>query len=152
MQFKDEVDPCADGGCVDVSVDAALDVREAATDAAARDVTYDVAHLCKDAYDGWYCGFNGGLNGTAPSPDDLVHCVDGAAMLEHCDAGCVPYPSGIPDMCNTCGNKEGYYCNDQLGAQAKGVNYLSLCNGGQMFPVKKCQNKCIEGPGDASCQ
>lgn len=148
VQFHDEPAPC-DGGC-----DASPDVADGGADARdggsadAMDASVDVVHLCKGSYDGWYCGYNAGLNGRAASPDDLVHCLDGAAFIVDCDAGCVGFPSGVPDMCNTCGSKQGYYCADQLGSSAK--DFYVFCSGGVMTPQKKCTT-CVSGPGDAAC-
>ena len=153
VEFRDMGDPCEGGRCVDATVaDAAIDARDAGAVDSGPDVMFDAAHICKGSFDGWYCGFNSGLAGKAPSPDDLVHCIDGAVSLESCDAGCIAYPSGIPDMCNACAKRQGFYCHGQLGAQGQGIPYLSLCNGGQQIPQMKCTNGCNPGPGDAACQ
>jgi len=150
VQFRDELNPCADGGC-----DAAMDTSFDALDAVAMDAkdasTADVVNICKGSFDGWYCGYNAGLKGNSYSPDDLVHCIEGGAYIAFCDAGCVPFPSGTPDMCNTCGNRQGYYCGGQLGSQPEAKDWWIYCSGGTMTPQKKCLNNCVSGPGDAAC-
>lgn len=149
VQFKDELD-----GGVDAPMDVAIDVDATANNDAGSDgdaKTADVVHICKGSYDGWYCGYNAGLAGRSYSPDDLVRCLDGAAYITPCDAGCVAFPSGVPDMCNTCGNKQGYYCGGQLGAPTESKDFWVYCSGGTMTPQKKCPNNCVAGPGDAAC-
>lgn len=154
VQFRDELDPCKDGGC-DAATDASFDATDGFADAGsdAKDGnTADVVHICKGAYDGWYCGYNAGLAGRSYSPDDLVHCFDGGAYITPCAAGCVAFPSGTPDMCNSCGNRQGYYCGGQLaGSQPEAKDWWIYCSGGTMTPQKKCPNNCVAGPGDAAC-
>jgi len=153
VQFRDEPDPCADGGC-DAMADAPEDAMDSAIDAGsdAKDVvTRDVVHICKNSSDGWYCGYNAGLNGMSYSPNDLVHCIEGGAYISYCEAGCVGFPSGTPDICNSCGNKQGYYCGGQVGQPPEGKDFYVYCSGGVMTPQKKCPNNCVPGPGDAAC-
>lgn len=144
VQFHDDPDPCADGGCGE---DAGVDgPRDASVEA-----FVDVVNICKTASPGWYCGFAPGLSGKAGSRDDLVHCVDAAAFITFCDAGCVTFPPGTPDMCNTCGKREGYYCAAQLGSTVEAKDYRVYCSGGVMTVLVKCPNGCAPGSGDASC-
>ncbi len=114
----------------------------------------DVAELCKGKFNGWYCGFNG-LNGPAPSKDDLVECRDGGVkLLTLCDAGCLVYPNGVPDRCNECPSmKDGYYCGSQFpNALPDNSHVLVLCTKGQAMIEQDCLPKaCVPGPGTAVC-
>jgi hypothetical protein len=155
----DFVDQTVDGGCEgcdaslpDVTVDSpsepdSADVRDAGPP--------DVATLCKGKSNGWYCGFNG-LNGTAPSKDDLVECEDASVYkLTLCDAGCLSYPNGVPDRCNECpGMKDGYYCGSQFpSARPENGHVLVLCTAGQGIVEQDClPGTCAPGPGTAKCQ
>ena len=141
-----------DGSVSDVIVDSsklpdAADVRDTAQP--------DVSELCKGKFNGWYCGYNG-LNGVAPSKDDLVECEDASVYkLTLCDAGCLPYPNGVPDRCNECpGMKDGYYCGSQFpGAQPANGTVLVLCTAGQGIVEQNClPGTCAPGPGTAKCQ
>lgn len=115
----------------------------------------DVATLCKGKIDGWYCGYNG-LNGVAPSKDDLVECRDASVYkLTLCDGGCLPYPNGVPDRCNECGGmKDGYYCGSQFpSARPENANVLVLCTKGTGTIEQNCPPMmCVPGPGTASCK
>lgn len=144
VQFHDTPDPCANGAC-DAGGDAGHDGPGDASEAAV-----DVVEICKGASPGWYCGYASGLKGKAGSPNDLVHCEDAAAFITFCDAGCVSFPSGTPDMCNTCGTREGYYCAAQLGSTVAAKDWRIYCSGGVMSPLKECTT-CVPGPGDAAC-
>lgn len=155
-EFVDQpIDDC-DGSC-----DSAPDAADAQTkDAFAPDVRDagppDVAALCKARSNGWYCGFNG-LNGAAPSKDDLVECRDGGVyMLTLCDAGCLVYPNGVPDRCNECPSmKDGYYCGNQFpSGLTDNAHVLVLCTKGQGMVEQDCLPKmCVPGPnGTATCK
>ena len=115
----------------------------------------DVATLCKGKDNGWYCGYNG-LNGVAPSKDDLVECRDASVYkLTLCDAGCLAYPNGVPDRCNECpGMKDGYYCGSQFpSGLADNATTLVLCTQGVGTVEQNCAPKtCAPGPGTAKCQ
>ena len=162
VDFIDQ--PLDDGTCDGSSCDASIDASDASDvtvkDAFVPDVRDagppDVATLCKGKANGWYCGFNG-LNGTAPSKDDLVECHDGGVfMLTLCDGGCLAYPNGVPDQCNECGSmKDGYYCGNQFPNAAPGTNtVLVLCTKGTGIVEQDCPPKmCVPGPnGTASCK
>lgn len=144
VQFHDYPDPCANGACADGG----------GGDGGPRDggmeTAVDVVHICNKASPGWYCGYAPGLSGKAGSPDDLVHCVDAAPFITFCEAGCVSFPPGTPDMCNMCGKREGYYCAGQLGSTPEAKDYRVYCSGGVMTPLKACV-ACVPGPGDAAC-
>jgi len=157
----DFVDAPDAGGCFGDTCDASLfdaDTFDAA-DAYHPDVRDagppDVATLCKGKDNGWYCGYNG-LNGVAPSKDDLVECRDASVYkLTLCDAGCLAYPNGVPDRCNECpGMKDGYYCGSQFpSGLADNATTLVLCTQGVGTVEQNCAPKtCAPGPGTAKCQ
>lgn len=100
------IDQPIEDTCDGSSCDASIDASDASADTNGKD-TYvadvrdagppDVALLDKGKSNGWYCGFNG-LNGTAPSKDDLVEChAGGVFVLTLCEGGCLSSPNGVPD-------------------------------------------------------
>lgn len=158
----DFIDQPLDDTCDGSSCDASIDTSDAFDDVNMKDTDVrdagapDVALLCKGRGNGWYCGFNG-LNGTAPSKDDLVECHDGGVfMLTLCDGGCLAYPNGVPDQCNECASmKDGFYCGNQFpnAAPVTGT-VLVLCTKGQGTVEQDCPPKmCVPGPnGTAVCK
>ncbi len=147
---------CEAGECLDAAPDVSIpDAKADAGDTP--DVldadTPDVSALCKGKLNGFYCGYNG-LNGLAPSPDDLVHCVDGGTSLVLCDAGCVGFPAGYPDRCSECtGKATGYYCGSQFtGYGIADKDVLLYCAGGKATVQMVCANGCAPGAATASCK
>lgn len=159
-EFVDEpAGDCVDGGCagqsLDGSPDAVGDGRADATDVGPRPDVFDagppdVATLCKGRGTGWYCGFNG-LNGTAPSKDDLVECREGGVYaMTLCDAGCLSYPSGVPDRCNECpGKKDGLYCGSEFpSARPANATIVVRCTKGEPIIDKQCAPlACVDDAG-----
>jgi hypothetical protein len=88
-----------------------------------------------------------------PSPDTLVYCDAGGASLIPCEAGCVTFPPGLPDWCNSCGGRSGRFCGVELGVPGSdGRRYLVECSAGKMSPLALCDAGCTSGDGASSCK
>lgn len=154
-EFVDVDDPCADGGCIDATVDAAADVvavdaRPDVKDAGPPPV--DAAGACKGKSNGFYCG-NNGLPVAIPK-EYLVECRDAGAILTYCTNGCLAFPAGIPDRCDPCAGKgNGTYCGQSFWPGTENATFLFTCGAGSAIIQKNCGvTGCTTNMGAAACK